>query len=121
MSTSQSSLNISWHLLLAIASAVILLISTKELPNTPLRAWIIVFAVIHLLDFLLILADRRITEIAVNILRRVSQVFAFVWWIVGVFWILAGGDLIRNNAPVLYWSTAVVLTFRLLAILVSLL
>ncbi|KAL5716531.1 hypothetical protein ACHQM5_018208 [Ranunculus cassubicifolius] len=111
-----NSLNTSWNLSLFIASVVILSISTKELPNTPLRAWVIVFAVIHFVDALLILAIQCVREVIVKILQGVSQVFAFVWWIIGVVWLLTGSHALRENAPILYWATVVFLAFRLLVI-----
>lgn len=29
--------------------------------------------------------------------------FSFIWWIIGFYWISAGGDSLARDAPQLYW------------------
>ncbi|KAF6154495.1 hypothetical protein GIB67_028387 [Kingdonia uniflora] len=44
-------------------------------------------------------------------LESVNTMFSFIWWIVGFYWVSAGGqDLIRDS-PQLYWLSIVFLTF----------
>jgi len=37
--------------------------------------------------------------------------FSFIWWIVGFYWISAGGQVLINEAPQLYWLCVVFLAF----------
>jgi hypothetical protein len=37
--------------------------------------------------------------------------FSFVWWIVGFYWITAGGQALPTEAPHLYWLCMVFLAF----------
>ncbi|KAF3432112.1 hypothetical protein FNV43_RR26851 [Rhamnella rubrinervis] len=36
---------------------------------------------------------------------------SFLWWIVGFYWVVSGGDLLLQNAPCLYWLAVVFLAF----------
>ncbi|KAL2347770.1 hypothetical protein Fmac_001770 [Flemingia macrophylla] len=36
---------------------------------------------------------------------------SFLWWIVGFYWVVSGGDILRQDAPRLYWLAVVFLAF----------
>jgi hypothetical protein len=36
-------------------------------------------------------------------LESVNTMFSFIWWIIGFYWISAGGEEVIRNAPQLYW------------------
>ncbi|KAL8142085.1 hypothetical protein V2J09_015117 [Rumex salicifolius] len=36
---------------------------------------------------------------------------SFLWWIVGFYWVVSGGELLLQEAPRLYWLTVVFLAF----------
>ena len=39
-------------------------------------------------------------------LESANTMFSFVWWIVGFYWVTAGGDSLVTEAPQLYWSVS---------------
>ncbi|ERM95878.1 hypothetical protein AMTR_s00060p00138000 [Amborella trichopoda] len=39
---------------------------------------------------------------------------SFFWWIVGFYWVVAGGEALMHNAPRLYWLAVVFLAFDVL-------
>eukprot|EP00243_Klebsormidium_subtile_P006594 TRINITY_DN282_c0_g1_i1.p1 TRINITY_DN282_c0_g1~~TRINITY_DN282_c0_g1_i1.p1 ORF type:complete len:372 (-),score=31.96 TRINITY_DN282_c0_g1_i1:333-1448(-) len=44
-------------------------------------------------------------------LESANTMFSFAWWIVGFYWITAGGQKLAHNAPCLYWLSVVFLAF----------
>ncbi|KAK9750252.1 hypothetical protein RND81_02G182300 [Saponaria officinalis] len=43
--------------------------------------------------------------------ESVNTMASFVWWIVGFYWVVSGGELLLQNAPRLYWLAVVYLAF----------
>lgn len=44
-------------------------------------------------------------------LESANTLFSFVWWIIGFYWITAGGQTLAQKAPQLYWICIVFLAF----------
>ncbi|KAG6650558.1 hypothetical protein CIPAW_06G052100 [Carya illinoinensis] len=43
--------------------------------------------------------------------ESVNTMASFLWWIVGFYWVVSGGDELMQNAPRLYWLAVVFLAF----------
>ncbi|KAH0468012.1 hypothetical protein IEQ34_003045 [Dendrobium chrysotoxum] len=43
--------------------------------------------------------------------ESVNTMASFLWWIVGFYWIISGGEALVQNAPKLYWLAVVFLAF----------
>uniref|UniRef100_A0A2P2JZ97 RING-type E3 ubiquitin transferase n=1 Tax=Rhizophora mucronata TaxID=61149 RepID=A0A2P2JZ97_RHIMU len=43
--------------------------------------------------------------------ESVNTMASFLWWIVGFYWVVSGGDSLSQNAPRLYWLAVVFLAF----------
>ncbi|PON81808.1 43kDa postsynaptic protein [Trema orientale] len=43
--------------------------------------------------------------------ESVNTVASFLWWVVGFYWVVSGGDVLLQNAPRLYWLAVVFLAF----------
>ncbi|KAK8583024.1 hypothetical protein V6N13_069788 [Hibiscus sabdariffa] len=43
--------------------------------------------------------------------ETVNTMASFVWWILGFYWVIFGGDILLQNAPLLYWLAVVFLAF----------
>lgn len=43
--------------------------------------------------------------------ESLNTMVSFIWWIIGFYWIISGGDALVQNAPRLYWLVAVFLAF----------
>ncbi|KAL6189905.1 hypothetical protein ACLB2K_036306 [Fragaria x ananassa] len=43
--------------------------------------------------------------------ESINTMASFLWWIVGFYWVVSGGDLLLQNAPRLYWLSVVFLAF----------
>ncbi|XP_072982560.1 E3 ubiquitin protein ligase RIE1-like [Typha latifolia] len=39
---------------------------------------------------------------------------SFLWWIIGFYWVVSGGEALMQNAPRLYWLTVIFLAFDVL-------
>ncbi|KAK1308415.1 E3 ubiquitin protein ligase RIE1 [Acorus calamus] len=139
-------LDVLWNLSFAAAAIVILSLSTREKPVTPIRFWICVYALQCLVHVCLVWNKyhRRIglrrsgggglggTDVEANesgedgedgqgLLRdtssfakrceSVNTMASFLWWIVGFYWMVSGGEALLQNAPRLYWLAMVFLTF----------
>ncbi|PSR91037.1 E3 ubiquitin protein like [Actinidia chinensis var. chinensis] len=49
-----------------------------------------------------------------NVTKRcesVNTMASFLWWIVGFYWVVSGGDILLHNASRLYWLAVVFLAF----------
>ncbi|XP_024028440.1 E3 ubiquitin protein ligase RIE1 [Morus notabilis] len=46
--------------------------------------------------------------------ESVNTMVSFLWWIVGFYWVVSGGNVLLQNAPRLYWLTVVFLAFDVL-------
>jgi hypothetical protein len=44
-------------------------------------------------------------------LESANTMFSFIWWIIGFYWISAGGEEVIRDAPQLYWLCIVFLAF----------
>ncbi|KAF7808614.1 E3 ubiquitin protein ligase RIE1-like [Senna tora] len=43
--------------------------------------------------------------------ESVNTMVSFLWWIVGFYWVVSGGDILLQDAPRLYWLAVVFLAF----------
>ncbi|KAI4340729.1 hypothetical protein MLD38_025538 [Melastoma candidum] len=43
--------------------------------------------------------------------ESVNTMASFLWWIVGFYWVVSGGDVLLEDAPRLYWLAVVFLAF----------
>ncbi|KAK1274446.1 E3 ubiquitin-protein ligase [Acorus gramineus] len=44
-------------------------------------------------------------------LESANTMFSFVWWIIGFYWVSAGGENLTHDAPQLYWLCIIFLAF----------
>ncbi|KAL3644732.1 hypothetical protein CASFOL_009912 [Castilleja foliolosa] len=51
------------------------------------------------------------TSSSVKRCESVNTMASFIWWIVGFYWLISGGDTLLRDAPHLYWLTLVFLAF----------
>ncbi|WOL13103.1 E3 ubiquitin-protein ligase [Canna indica] len=59
-------------------------------------------------------ADLRQDEEASSVakyLESANTMFSFIWWIIGFYWVSAGGQALTHDAPQLYWLCIVFLAF----------
>jgi hypothetical protein len=47
-----------------------------------------------------------------------NTMFSFIWWIVGFYWVTAGGQTLTRSAPQLYWLCVTFLAFDVVFVLV---
>ncbi|GAB2279935.1 hypothetical protein Dimus_014570 [Dionaea muscipula] len=43
--------------------------------------------------------------------ESINTMASFLWWIVGFYWVVSGGETLLQDAPLLYWLTVVFLAF----------
>ncbi|XP_050228582.1 E3 ubiquitin-protein ligase At1g12760-like isoform X2 [Mercurialis annua] len=56
------------------------------------------------------LEDDSGTSVAKH-LESANTMFSFIWWIIGFYWVSAGGQDLAHNSPQLYWLCIVFLGF----------
>ncbi|MQL99202.1 hypothetical protein Taro_031930 [Colocasia esculenta] len=54
--------------------------------------------------------DEERTSIAKH-LESANTMFSFIWWIIGFYWVSAGGQALTHDAPQLYWLCIIFLAF----------
>ncbi|KAK9056200.1 hypothetical protein SSX86_027290 [Deinandra increscens subsp. villosa] len=62
-------------------------------------------------------ADDDDTSVAKH-LESANTMFSFIWWIVGFYWVSAGGEHLTQNAPRLYWLCMTFLAFDVLFVVI---
>ncbi|KAJ8565430.1 hypothetical protein K7X08_008006 [Anisodus acutangulus] len=59
-------------------------------------------------------SERRQNEDETSVakhLESANTMFSFIWWIIGFYWISAGGETLTHDAPQLYWLCLTFLAF----------
>ncbi|XP_015571389.1 E3 ubiquitin-protein ligase At1g12760 isoform X2 [Ricinus communis] len=56
------------------------------------------------------LEDHDGTSVAKH-LESANTMFSFIWWIIGFYWVSAGGQALSHNSPQLYWLCIIFLGF----------
>ncbi|KAG8080658.1 hypothetical protein GUJ93_ZPchr0007g3196 [Zizania palustris] len=117
-------LDVLWNVAFIAVAAAVLAASVYESPSVPLRLWIAGYVLQCLLHVLCVTVEyrRRREERGggaggdqgstaegdsklsiVKNLESANTMFSFIWWIIGFYWISAGGQALPHNAPQLYW------------------
>lgn len=131
-------LDMMWNLGFVIVSIVILSCAVGESPNVPIRLWICGYALQCVVHVVLVWLEysRRSSQGATaegndsedgeernevlgiasqsSVAKRceyVNTMGSLLWWIVGFYWIVSGGEILLRNAPRLYWLAVVFLAF----------
>ncbi|MQM00230.1 hypothetical protein Taro_032960 [Colocasia esculenta] len=134
-------LDLVWSLAFVLVSLSVLLKTVGERPPTPVRAWVLGYA-LHCLVHVGFVCfeyrrrwrrrrggggwmrvgdaeeeeegerseESRQTRF-VKKLESMSAVASFLWWILGFYWIVLGGEALPQDAPRLYWLTVIFLAF----------
>ncbi|XP_022973549.1 E3 ubiquitin protein ligase RIE1-like [Cucurbita maxima] len=134
-------LDIMWNLAFVFVSLGVLIHSADEKPNTPIRLWIVVYAAQCLVHAVLVWFEfrrrnaRRARDMEMQhnayvanesdeedgtpwnlsgVAKRcesVNTLISLIWWLFGFYWVVAGGNILMQNAPSLYWLAVVFLAF----------
>ncbi|EEF50474.1 E3 ubiquitin-protein ligase At1g63170 [Ricinus communis] len=51
-------------------------------------------------------------------LESANTMFSFIWWIVGFYWVTAGGQNLTNDSPQLYWLCITFLAFDVIFVII---
>ncbi|KAM6574812.1 hypothetical protein CsatA_023139 [Cannabis sativa] len=51
-------------------------------------------------------------------LESANTMFSFIWWIVGFYWVTAGGDSLIIDSPQLYWLSVIFLAFDVVFVVI---
>ncbi|KAF3570553.1 hypothetical protein F2Q69_00060761 [Brassica cretica] len=80
-------LDIVWNLAFVSVAAAVLVMSRNEHPIMPLRVCV------------------------AKHLESANTMFSFIWWIIGFYWVSAGGQELAQESPRIYWLSIVFLGF----------
>ncbi|PSS09794.1 E3 ubiquitin-protein like [Actinidia chinensis var. chinensis] len=61
------------------------------------------------------LTDDETSSVAKH-LESANTMFSFIWWIMGFYWLSAGGQALAKESPLLYWTSIIFLAFDVLFI-----
>lgn len=117
-------LDVAWNTAFVLLSAAVLLSTSKERPSTPIRAWVVGYAAQCLVHVGFVWFEykrrrrrrREQMEVsrecrAVKKLESLNAMISFLWWILGFYWIVVGGQTLLEDATSLYWLAVVFLAF----------
>ncbi|XP_026426788.1 E3 ubiquitin protein ligase RIE1-like isoform X2 [Papaver somniferum] len=127
-------LDVIWNLAFVLVSSVVLSSTISENPSTPLRVWIVGYAIQCLfhVGFVYFEYQRRISIVIggddgenqgnhlflssenrsrSRRMESMNTLVSFFWWVIGFYWIVAGGQALLLDAPRLYWLAVVFLAF----------
>ncbi|CAH8343142.1 unnamed protein product [Eruca vesicaria subsp. sativa] len=57
------------------------------------------------------LEDTGNTSNSAKHLESANTMFSFIWWVIGFYWVSAGGQTLSSDAPQLYWLCIIFLGF----------
>jgi hypothetical protein len=131
-------LDMLWNTAFVLVAIVMLLVFKEEKPNVPIRIWICGYAIQCLVHVVLVWLEFRKRNarsrpgdleaaqatnqdsedednderfLSTKTCESMNTIISFVWWIVGFYWLVSGGDILLQNATHLYWLTFVFLAF----------
>ncbi|GMH09419.1 hypothetical protein Nepgr_011260 [Nepenthes gracilis] len=131
-------LGVTWNFAFIIVATVVLVLSRDEAPVLPLRLWVVGYAfqcAVHILCAGVVYWRRRWrfrafaggdgssedseslrrgneeSSVVMRHLESVNTMFSFIWWVIGFYWICAGGEALQQDSPELYWLCVVFLAF----------
>ncbi|KFK30652.1 hypothetical protein AALP_AA6G009800 [Arabis alpina] len=131
-------LDMLWNTAFVAVAVVMLLLSKDEKPNVPIRIWICGYAIQCLVHVVLVWIEFRKRNtirpsgdleaaqgsgngsdsddgdervLSTKTCESMNTIISFIWWIVGFYWLVSGGELLLQNAMHLYWLTFVFLAF----------
>ncbi|KAL3649531.1 hypothetical protein CASFOL_005934 [Castilleja foliolosa] len=149
-------LDLVWNLAFVIVSISVLILSLHETPLTPLRLWVVGYAMQCVLHMVCVCAEykkrysrrnsegsergqlrysrnnsnsssetdemesgdyvseHRLTDDEASVykhLESANTMFSFIWWIIGFYWVSAGGHDLTSESPLLYWLCITFLAF----------
>ncbi|XP_065853668.1 E3 ubiquitin protein ligase RIE1-like isoform X1 [Euphorbia lathyris] len=126
-------LDLIWNLAFVLVSVVVLFSATRERPSTPLRFWVLGYSLQCLFHVAFVYFQYRIrrrndqdndglssSQAQISIIKRLESIntlISSVWWVIGFYWIVVGGQALLQVSPRLYWLTVVFLAFNVLFIL----
>ncbi|KAK9274004.1 hypothetical protein L1049_018818 [Liquidambar formosana] len=61
--------------------------------------------------------DEDRTSVAKH-LESANTMFSFIWWIIGFYWVSAGGQALAHDAPLLYWLCIAFLAFDVFFVII---
>ncbi|CAN1253700.1 E3 ubiquitin-protein ligase At1g12760 [Linum perenne] len=115
-------LDIIWNFAFVAAAVAVLILSREERPNMPLRLWIVGYGMQCLLHMVCVCVEYRrrrrrrvgfgpfVCSIAKH-LESANTMFSFIWWIIGFYWVSAGGQTLAQDSPLIYWLCIIFLGF----------
>nr|GMD34794.1 E3 ubiquitin-protein ligase At1g63170-like [Ipomoea batatas] len=118
-------LDLFWNLAFVVVSVSVLVMSRDESPMMPLRLWIVGASGNwsggnsssgsdgESGDYG---SDTRQNEdedetSTAKHLESANTMFSFIWWIIGFYWVSAGGERLPQDSPQLYWLCITFLAF----------
>ncbi|XP_024018955.1 E3 ubiquitin-protein ligase At4g11680 [Morus notabilis] len=51
-------------------------------------------------------------------LESANTMFSFIWWVVGFYWVTAGGETLTHDSPLIYWLCITFLAFDVVFVLI---
>ncbi|KAI4325602.1 hypothetical protein MLD38_030984 [Melastoma candidum] len=117
-------LDFAWNLAFVVVSAVVLLSTLEERPCTPLRLWVFGYGLQCMVHVVYVYVDyRRSHGVDDDVgflsgvdhsrmfkrLDSMNTLFSSLWWAIGFYWTVVGGQLLIQDSPRLYWLTVIFL------------
>ncbi|KAK4479787.1 hypothetical protein RD792_015322 [Penstemon davidsonii] len=130
-------LDMMWNLAFVIVSIVMLICTQNENPNVPIRVWVCGYGLQCLVHVVLVWIEYKRRNSSngsreggnqsdnededdgtiaghsstVKRCESVNTMASFLWWILGFYWVVSGGEILLRSAPRLYWLGVVFLAF----------
>ncbi|CAL5433002.1 unnamed protein product [Camellia sinensis] len=134
-------LDMIWNFAFVAVTVAVLVLSRNESPSMPLRLWIVGYSlqcVLHMVCVFVEYRSRRRRRSAAGVvavegvssgyvslahlsdgstsrvakhLESANTMFSFLWWMIGFYWVFAGGQLLARESPQLYWLCIIFLAF----------
>ncbi|XP_074306824.1 E3 ubiquitin-protein ligase At4g11680-like [Silene latifolia] len=105
-------LDVIWNMGFVLVSVFVLLSTFQEKPSSPLRVWVVGYALQCLLHVGSACHEFRCLSCSSSIMKRLESanaVASSLWWAFGFYWIVAGGPSLLQDSPRLYWLAVVFL------------
>lgn len=120
-----------WNMAFVVVAVIVIFSTFKEKPSTPLRVWVSGYALQCFLHVGFVFLEYRgknyyghrvalvvnglsPSQTSLSVVKRlgaINTMISSIWWVIGFYWIVLGGQALLRDSPRLYWVTVVFLAF----------
>ncbi|KAH9604087.1 hypothetical protein KSS87_010427 [Heliosperma pusillum] len=130
-------LDLVWKTFIVAIAIDVVMMSKDVSTKVPLKVWVVGYAALRVLHMIFVCIDywrwreaikalfspldalnsrHMVLDRVTNCLQFVKSLLNVIWWIIGSYWMISEGKSLADDAPKLFWFTAIFLALDLFTV-----